>query len=67
MGYCGKHRRTFTIEVRAGLSEYETTHVLLHEWAHMLNWRPYHPLSGDHDASWGVWYARIWQKYFSVE
>lgn len=66
-GTCEKHRRRFRIEIRAEMSYYETTHTLIHEWAHMLSWRPYHPLSGDHGSDWGVWYSRVWRKYYGTE
>ena len=66
-GYVTKHRDQFEIVIANNLTEYETTHVLLHEWAHMLAWRPYHPLQGDHGGDWGVWYANIWRQYFGVQ
>ncbi len=66
-GYTTKSGRVFTIAIYSGLSEYETEHVLIHEWAHMLAWRPHHPLSGDHGPDWGVWYAAVYRKYYGVE
>ena len=65
-GACGKSRHRFTIEIHGDLSEYETEHVLIHEWAHMLAWRPHHPLSGDHGPDWGVWYSAVWRQYYGV-
>ena len=66
-GCCLKERDFFEILVDASLTEYEAMHILIHEWAHMLAWRPYHPIMGDHGADWGVWYARVWQKYLGME
>lgn len=66
-GTCSKDKNVFTIEINKALNEYETEHVLIHEWAHMLAWRPYHPLMGDHGSDWGVWYAMVWRKYHGVE
>jgi hypothetical protein len=66
-GYVTKYRNTFEVVLSNNLTEYETTHILLHEWAHVLGWRPYHPLQGDHGGDWGVWYATIWRKYHGVE
>lgn len=66
-GTCSKEKNIFTIEVNKSLNEYETEHVLIHEWAHMLAWRPYHPLMGDHGSDWGVWYSMTWRKYHGVE
>lgn len=66
-GSCERERSVFTISINRALNEYETEHVLIHEWAHMLAWRPYHPLMGDHGSDWGVWYAMTWRKYHGVE
>jgi len=66
-GYVTKSRDTFEVVIANNLTEYETCHILLHEWAHVLGWRPYHPLQGDHGGDWGVWYATIWRKYHGVE
>lgn len=66
-GYVLKERDRFEIYLDKSLTEYETEHVLLHEWAHMLAWQPYHPLMGDHSPNWGVWYALVWRKYHACE
>ncbi len=66
-GYVTKERDQFEIVIDANMTYYETLLVLLHEWAHMLSWRPYHPLMGDHGPDWGVWHSRVWQKYHGVE
>lgn len=66
-GSCEKLGRTFTITISRELTEYETEHVLLHEWAHMLSWRPHHPLSGDHGPDWGVWFALVWRSYYGTQ
>ena len=65
-GRCDKLARTFTIELSRELTEYELVHVLLHEWAHMIGWRPNHPLSGDHGPDWGVWYSVVWRAYHGI-
>jgi len=66
-GYVTKERDKFEIYLDKSMTEYETEHVLLHEWAHMLAWQPYHPLMGDHSANWGVWYSLVWRKYHGCE
>ena len=66
-GYVLKERDKFEIYLDKSMTEYETEHVLLHEWAHMLAWQPYHPLMGDHSANWGVWYSLVWRKYHACE
>jgi hypothetical protein len=65
-GLCVKTRDTFLIELSNGLTEGETEHILLHEWAHMYAWRPHHPLSGDHGPDWGVWYSTVWRQYYGT-
>lgn len=66
-GHTTKDRRRFTITIDKKLSVYETEHVLIHEWAHVLAWRPHHPLAGDHGPDWGVWYSLAYRKYHGVE
>ena len=66
-GYVTKERDKFEIYIDRGMTTYETEHVLLHEWAHMLAWQPHHPLMGDHSPNWGVWYALVWRKYHACE
>ena len=48
-------------------TQQETEETLIHEWAHMMDWRPYHPLSGDHGPTWGVWYASVFSSYCGVK
>ncbi len=66
-GFTTKHRKEFTIQIDKRLTRYETEHVLIHEWAHVLAWRPHHPLSGDHGPDWGVWYSLAYRKYHGLE
>lgn len=65
-GTCSKEGRVFTVKIRNDLSEQETEDTLLHEWSHMLAWRPYHPLSGDHGPDWGVWYAEVYRAFYGI-
>jgi hypothetical protein len=62
-----KVRDKFTITIDKSLTYYETEQFMIHEWAHVLAWRPYHPLSGDHGPDWGVWYSIVYRKYFGTE
>ncbi len=66
-GTCAKDGRRFTITVRTESTQQETEETLIHEWAHMMDWRPYHPLSGDHGPTWGVWYAAVFSSYCGVK
>ena len=67
LGYTAKSRRAFTIEIRAAMCADLTDAILVHEWAHMLDWHGPHPLAHDHGATWGVWHARIYQRFHRVE
>jgi hypothetical protein len=58
-----KVRNIFTIRICMSLSQREAEETLIHEWAHMMDWHAHHPLSGDHGATWGVWYARVYSAY----
>lgn len=60
---CGKHKRHFTVSVLKGLHPHHTELLVLHEYAHVMAWRPYHPLHSNHDAIWGVEHARAHRKY----
>lgn len=55
-----KARSTFTIRIARGLDDRQTLDALIHEYAHVMDWRPYHPLIHDHGPTWGVEYARIY-------
>lgn len=66
-GYCEKLRNVFTLTLDKGLTYYETEDKLIHEWAHMLNWKPHHPLEGDHGPTWGVEYAKVYSAYHGVK
>lgn len=61
-----KARAAFRINIGDDLTDIETDDALVHEWAHMMTWAPYHPLSQDHDEVWGVWYARILRAYMRI-
>jgi hypothetical protein len=55
--------RRFLIEVRSDLTQQETEDTTLHEYAHVMSWRPYHPVTSDHDATWGVAFAQVYRAY----
>jgi len=42
----------------------ETEWTLIHEWAHMLDWRPYRPMYSDHGPTWGVHYSEVYQAFY---
>jgi hypothetical protein len=66
-GYVCKERQNFMIYIDKSLTYYECEDKLIHEWAHMLNWKPHHPLEGDHGPTWGVTFALVYRKYHGVE
>lgn len=55
--------RTFKIKIRSDLTEMETEDTAIHEYGHVLSWRPYHPVTSDHDAAWGVAFAEVYRAY----
>jgi hypothetical protein len=63
-GDTDKKREKFTILIDKALSNMETQWTLIHEWAHMMDWRPYRPLSHDHGPTWGVHYSEVYQAFY---
>jgi hypothetical protein len=55
--------RRFLVEVRSDLTQQETEDTVIHEYAHVMSWRPYHPITSDHDAIWGVAFAQVYRAY----
>lgn len=64
---CEKDGRQFVIRVNPGLTETETEDALIHEWAHMMTWRPHHPLIQAHGPEWGVAFAMVYRSYYEVQ
>lgn len=60
-------RYKFTVQIAREQTKQETEDTLLHEWAHVLCWRPHHPLEGDHDAVWGVQLAAVYRQYHGTK
>lgn len=57
-----KGRKTFVVRIDKKLSGPAQLFVLIHELAHTLQWRVNeYTRCGDHDAEWGIAYARIWE------
>lgn len=61
-----KHRNVWTIRVNQEQPWPVVEDTVLHEYAHVIAWRHYHPCNGDHDAFWGVAYAQIYCAYHGV-
>jgi hypothetical protein len=58
----------FLIRLRNDLSNDMLLFVLTHEWAHTLAWTMEHQdFIKDHDAEWGVAYARCWKAVSGTE
>ena len=52
----------FLIRLRKGMSNDLILFVLVHEWAHAVAWTAVRQnYIQDHDAEWGVAYARCWK------
>ena len=59
-----KGRQFLLVRVERSLSEEAQLLVLIHELAHCLQWRVDRQEAGresDHDAEWGLAYARAWR------
>ena len=66
-GYCTKNNRTFKVVISERLSHEHTAEVLIHEVAHVLDWRPYHPWLCDHGPTFWVHYGMLWTAYHQVK
>ena len=66
LGDADKDGRTFTVRVIEGASLALTEYLALHEYAHVMCWRPFHPLQSDHDAVWGCTLAGMYCAYHGV-
>ena len=54
------------VRIEKSLSPEAQMLVLVHELAHCIQWRPNEEYrESDHDAEWGVAYARLWSQLFS--
>ena len=52
------------ITIHPEIDEVAKLFVLVHEYAHAVQWRPQHQENlrrGDHDAEWGIHYAAVWE------
>lgn len=57
----------FQIRIHSKLSDEAQLFVLVHELAHTLQWRINEEVrESDHDAEWGIAYARIWEALFGA-
>ena len=66
-GYCTKNNLTFKVDISERLSHEHTAEVLIHEVAHVLDWRPYHPWLCDHGATFWIHYGMLWTAYHQVK
>lgn len=67
LGETHKNRSVFTVKIARDLTRQETEDTMIHEWAHVLSWRPYHPVDGDHDAVWGISFATVYRQFYGVK
>ena len=57
----------FTVGVDIRTDVYAMQETLIHEAAHVLDWRPYTAWSMDHGPTWGVLYAQIYRQYHGLQ
>lgn len=62
-GLCSFNSETerFSIAVAPHPSFNFMLEVLIHEWAHMLDWFSTQEPGTDHGDTWGIWYARAYR------
>lgn len=63
LGNTTQRGRTVSIEISSNLTETETEDTVLHEYAHVLSWRPFHAITSDHDAHWGIAFSDVYRAY----
>lgn len=58
--------RHFLIRIQKSLPYWTMVETMIHEWAHIVDWRPDFPFRCDHGPSWGVCYAEVYCEYYGV-
>ena len=69
VGYCEDvctNSAKFKIVVSKDLDALHTSEVLIHEYAHLLDWRPYTPWTHNHGKTFWCHYQDIWRAYHQV-
>lgn len=66
-GYTEKNRRTFTITISKSLTYEGTVETVLHETAHVLDWRPYHPWTTHHGPTFWVMFGELYCAFHQVK
>lgn len=56
----------FKIEIETDLTEEHTVDVLIHEIAHVLDWRPFTALSCDHGPTFWIHVGEVYRRYHQV-
>lgn len=59
-------RARFRVEVSDELSAAHSAEVLIHELAHVLDWRPTTPWTTDHGPTFWIHVGEIWRRYHRV-
>lgn len=62
LGDVEKKGTTFWIRVAMEQTEDGIRDACIHEYAHVVDWRPYHHWEMDHGPTWGVLYAMVYRK-----
>lgn len=56
----------FRIEINEDLSYDHAAEVLIHEYAHVLDWRPATPFTCNHGPTFWIHFGEIWGRYHQV-
>lgn len=56
----------FRVEVNEDLSRDHAPEILIHELAHVLDWRPATPFTCNHGPTFWIYFGEIWRRYHQV-
>jgi hypothetical protein len=63
LGQTQKVGNRIVVTIHKDMTEDETVDTLIHEWAHVLSWRPSTVWNTDHDEHWGLEYAKVYRAF----
>lgn len=56
----------FRIEIDMDMTAAHTADILIHEVAHVLDWRPLTPFTRDHGPTFWIYFGEVWCRYRGV-
>ena len=55
--------KTYVVRVRSTLTALEAQDCIIHEWAHFRTWGVLQAQTYEHDAHWGIEYAKVYTEF----